>query len=73
MAGYTEEETAKLKNLLEEMTPMELAETIREVDRLLQVEQEWRDAGCPMGKPYHFGNPPRRLPASAIRRHRRRF
>lgn len=52
MAGYTEEETEKLNDLLEEMTPQERDKAVMEAARLLRAEQEWRDAGCLSGKPY---------------------
>jgi len=67
MAGYTEEETAKLNDLLEEMTPQEQGKAVVEVARLLRVEQEWRNAGCPKGQPSpdnKTGNAPDHLPIS---------
>lgn len=67
MAGYTEGETAKLNNLLEEMTPQEQDKAVMEVARLLRAEQEWRDAGCPKGQTFpdnKTGNAPDHLPIS---------
>ncbi len=44
----------KFSEALAKITPQELDKALREAMRLIQVEKDWREAGCPEVPPYSF-------------------